>query len=678
MGNLSKAILLAAASLGGASAIRAQPATGAENPVTAYPAGYFARVQPYSALDMIALLPGFKLDGGDADVRGYAGASGNVLIDGERPASKQESIEQLLQRIPASSVERIELIRPGAPGVDMQGRSILANIVRRKETSLKARIEAGSAFYTRGPIAPRLAGELSRRSGESLIEVSAAAYREVDDEHGFGSRDRTTPSGAPVRIVDYEQPEWNKVIEGTAAYERPLAGGKLRLNGLLRQTRKFANIANHVSFPAPLEDFVHERRRTIASELGMHFNRPLGSGLEMETLAIRRTDNEKSADSEWGDAEDAITRQDDRSSETIVRALLRRSGDRLTLEGGGEGALNILDSKRNLTEDGFDVPLPQANVRVEERRAEGFFTATWRMAPQWSLEAGSRFEASRLSQSGDSHLSKTFFYPKPRALLSWAPDPRDQVRLLVEREVGQLTFSDFVGEASLSTGVITAGNPHLEPDKTWRYEAVFERHFGANGSIVLTARHEEISDVVDRIPVMAADGEIFGAVGNIGKGRRDSLSVDLILPLDALVAKGLLFKANLVAQRSRVEDPATGEKRRISEDKPIEGEMHLTYEAPALHSRFGVDVALPSEERSFKFDEIETDRIGLRVGIFAEYKPTPAWNIRLYAKNLTDSPAQRQRLMWGAIRSRNPVDVIELRRLKRGPYAGFTIQRTFG
>ena len=37
---------------------------------------------------MVMLLPGFVLQEGDDDVRGYAGAAGNVLIDGQRPASK--------------------------------------------------------------------------------------------------------------------------------------------------------------------------------------------------------------------------------------------------------------------------------------------------------------------------------------------------------------------------------------------------------------------------------------------------------------------------------------------------------------------------------------------------------------------------------------------------------------
>ena len=41
----------------------------------------------------------------------------------------------ILQRIPAASVERIEVIRGSAPGIDMQGQSVVANVVRKKDAS---------------------------------------------------------------------------------------------------------------------------------------------------------------------------------------------------------------------------------------------------------------------------------------------------------------------------------------------------------------------------------------------------------------------------------------------------------------------------------------------------------------------------------------------------------------
>ena len=110
-----------------------QPADS--NAVTPYVASFFAASQPNSAMDMIARIPGFAFDGGD-NVRGYGGAAGNVLIDGQRPATKSEGLEDALRRIQASQVERIDLIRGSAPGIDMQGKTVLANVVRKDRRRL--------------------------------------------------------------------------------------------------------------------------------------------------------------------------------------------------------------------------------------------------------------------------------------------------------------------------------------------------------------------------------------------------------------------------------------------------------------------------------------------------------------------------------------------------------------
>src|SRR5436190_977402 len=96
----------------------APPAAQAERGVIAYPPSFFAESKPISAYDMVLRVPGFTFDKGLVGVRGLAGASGNVLIDGQPPNSKNDPLDEILKRIPAASIERIELIRGGAPGID--------------------------------------------------------------------------------------------------------------------------------------------------------------------------------------------------------------------------------------------------------------------------------------------------------------------------------------------------------------------------------------------------------------------------------------------------------------------------------------------------------------------------------------------------------------------------------
>lgn len=79
---------------------------------------FFEASSPSTAHDMVRRVPGFRIDAGEA-LRGFGVAVGNVLINGTRPVAKSESIVEVLGRIPAARVARIELIRGSARGIDM-------------------------------------------------------------------------------------------------------------------------------------------------------------------------------------------------------------------------------------------------------------------------------------------------------------------------------------------------------------------------------------------------------------------------------------------------------------------------------------------------------------------------------------------------------------------------------
>src|SRR5689334_16108644 len=105
-------ILIAAAAAPPAAAEAVAPApapsAGPERGVIAYPPSFFAESKPTSAYDMVLRVPGFTFDKGAATTRGLAGSSGNVYIDGQPPVSKNDGLDDILKRIPAASVERIE------------------------------------------------------------------------------------------------------------------------------------------------------------------------------------------------------------------------------------------------------------------------------------------------------------------------------------------------------------------------------------------------------------------------------------------------------------------------------------------------------------------------------------------------------------------------------------------
>src|SRR6201999_2273529 len=102
-----------------------------------YEAAFYAPFAPRTALDMVKQTPGFVLanyEEPSAQRRGFAGAVGNVLIDGERLSAKTQTLSDVLQRVPASEVVRVEILRGNEVAGDASGATVLANVVRTHST----------------------------------------------------------------------------------------------------------------------------------------------------------------------------------------------------------------------------------------------------------------------------------------------------------------------------------------------------------------------------------------------------------------------------------------------------------------------------------------------------------------------------------------------------------------
>ena len=193
------------------------------------------------------------------------------------------------------------------------------------------------------------------------------------------------------------------------------------------------------------------------------------------------------------------------------------------------------------------------------------------LAHQPHLGAGCRITADRSifhhqRARRSSAESRSFFYLKPRALLTWAITPSSQLRLRVEHQLGQLDFGDFISSVSLNQSNVTAGNPDVRPDQHWQFEAAYERHFWDRGSLTISLLHQEISNILDMKPVFDPSGD-YDTRGNIGNGRTDRLSVAGAIPTDKFrPLKGGRLTFSLAWQDSAVKDPLTGVTRRLTYD----------------------------------------------------------------------------------------------------------------
>ncbi len=654
------------------SAPARQSAAPGDQAVLVFTPDFFADARPNTALDMVNRVPGFSVNDGDG-ARGFEGAVGNVLINGSRPASKNDTGSNVLGRTVAGQVERIELIRGGAPGIEMQGYSVVANVIL-KNTVSREHILTGNAFLFEG--GQDLFGgtyQFTERKGDRTWGVTLSDGISNSDSNGAGPLRRVGPNGELLRAEDYYNDGYGggNSIRGT--YAGPLMGGKIDLTARYG-INDWHNI-NRQTAPGILRESLYDEDGN-SGEFGVVYTRPLSKRLKLETRFIHefeKFDNVATSLNREASVEEPIQRfaATGDSSETILRGLLRfERSAALEFEGGGEIAYNMLEVEQAYSVGGSPVPLPSASVKVEETRGELFGKATWRINPKWTLEGGLRLESSTISQSGDAEQEKSFFYAKPRLLTTWTPTADTQVRLRIERTVGQLDFGDFAASAELEDENVFGGNVNLQPEQRWVSELTFEKRFWGEGIVSVGLRHDEITDAIDLIPL---DGGL-AAVGNIGDGTLDQLVLNVTVPTDKLGLSGGKFGFKNTWNHTEVTDPTTGETRPISGIRASQATITFQQDITSWKLQWGAAWIPLLGQKDYQPDQISGWRGHDYYELWAEYKPTPTLAIRGQI-NLWDD-FNVERTVFGDRESR-PIAYVENRFVDPRTFYQIRVRKTF-
>jgi hypothetical protein len=665
------------------------PTKPADTAVSSYPPGFFASVTPNTALDMVNNLPGFALDTGDT-VRGFGGAAGNVLIDGERPATKNDTLDEILKRIPASEVARIDVIRGGAPGIDMQGKTVIANVVRKDDSGLKLTTALQGIVLNNGVLDYGVRLEGSKRVGQTSFEGGLLLGKGADDGTGDGPRTITDGSGHVIQTA-YERSFGNGgEYKATGAVETPLWGGRVRVEGsFLAQPYVYDNHDTLIA-PPGLET-EHYTQDQDTGEIGIRYERPLTAKASLETYALQQLGTYASNDLFDTASDDTVFTLTKHTGESIVRGVLKLNPNpSLSLEGGAEGDFNYLISNTGETDNGLAEVVPAADVLVEELRGEAFADATWRARPKLTLELGVRVEASKLTSTGDVNATETFMFPKPHLVVTWTPDANDQVRVRIEREVGQLDFNNFAAQGTLGTGE-HAGNPTLTPQQDWVVEAAYDRKFWQSADLNIALRQYWLTDVIDYAP-QCPDGDlspgglcdpdaVFDAPANIGVGTKQEIAFTLSLPTDRLLFPNGVLQLRSTWRFSRVTDPDTGQPRPISNLHPLDAEAHFTQGLKRLKSTWGWDAFPAWTQTNYYVNEVDVQRLGFWLDAYFEYKPRPDFTLRFEADNLTSHGVSDVRSFYDPLRDTpggGMLSSVDARYPRFGPELSIRARKTFG
>lgn len=627
---LSASILVLWGTVAGAVAAQTPAPASADPNVTPYAPAYFAEYRPVTALDMIGRIPGFQFDGGTS-ARGFAGTAGNVLIDGERPPTRSDALSTVLSRIPASQVLRIDIVRAGAGGIDMQGKAVVANVIRRPDGGVTGAVSGNASVSDRGRLSSGFSVQAQRqRDGRSL---DGALQLNTGENEGEGSRVRIAPDGQVLLRAESRNENEHQSAQATTVYEGPLAGGRIRANALIAFNTGVFEGLDTLTIPVGEERSTGENDN-LKGEAGLRWNRSLPRGMTLELIGFQqlaRSNGDFTYNTPFFTSD---TLSETNSGESIVSAAIKFAPmGRWSFETGSEVALNWVESSSAFGFNNSPVLLPGDDTRVEELRNETFATGVWTPRPNLSVETTLRYEVSRITATGSAGDAETqLSFLKPRLNVAWTPAPGHQANFKLERNADQLSFGAFTASASFNTGIFGRGNPDLRPAQVWLAQARYERIYDRQGSFVAELTHEQIDDVLGQVIVLetppGAPGPIaFNITRNVGDAVRDTLKLSNRLPLDRYGMTGGILSASLQWRRSQTEDPVTFIDRRLSGEQPFSWNLGLSQNLVAQRISWNVNVSSGIEQESFAPRTLSSFRTGPSFHAGLTYRPDATLSI---------------------------------------------------
>ncbi len=662
--------------------------------VVVYEASFFQRYRPTTALDMVRRIPGFIIDDG-ADKRGFGAAAGNILVNDRYPSAKQDKASEILQRIPADLVERIDLIRGQVRGIDLRGQALVASIILRSDIPASGRwdLEVRKIFgiepYTlRGSVSV----SDSWRNLEYLAGVNYRRFR--SGETGTDNDYLADGSLQTLRSRD----TFLRGDHGSASFGVVTWLGETTVSSNVRLdfTDRLDRISVLPQSPATSADeFFTDGQNSNGLEVGADAERTFGSNLLAKAILLyTRDDEDKSStqatlDDQGGTTLFRVADSNIVQSESIARTELYWTPNaRHSVNFNLEAARNVIDGKLTQTVDTgagpVEVPVPGGNTRVQEDRFDALFNWTV-YAGAFESGYGLGAEASTIRQTGDALNRRSFFFLKPQFYVSWSPTRQRQTRLRLAREIAQLDFGDFISSTVFQDDDVALGNPDLEPESTWVLELSEERRFGELGVVKAVLFYNDISDVQDLLPLTSE----FEAPGNIGAGERWGIRLESTLPLDAVGLDNGRLDIEAIVQDSRVPDPVTGDDRILSanndDGKPLRLDLETRYafainlrqDLDALRLAWGSEVRKRGTRTEFRVNELVRNSDGYEVNLFAETTRWFGLKIRLDGINLLNFEQDRSRTRFTGERDLSPVNVVEHRNITDGRRLIVTVSGTF-
>jgi hypothetical protein len=347
-------------------------------------------------------------------------------------------------------------------------------------------------------------------------------------------------------------------------------------------------------------------------------------------------------------------------------------------QAAGEAAFNRLDITATLgtlnAQGTFDiVPFPEASGGVKEDRYEGSLSFTRKLSQNLTLQLNGAVEQSTLSQSGPGGLVREFVRPKGSLSLAWKPAKDFDVNLKLRRQVGQLSFYDFLARVFLDNGNANTGNNQLRPRQDWLLEGEVNKSLGLWGSTKLHFIVKETQDYVTLIPI--GGGE---SVGNVPKAKARFIESVSTINLDPLGFKGAKLDFNAFYQNAHYKDPLTGMQLPFNGYTKLGINASLRHDVPGTNWAWGGNLGHFEQSMSYRLTEQGLSYEGpVWASLFIENKDVMGLTVRFEANNLLGARQRWNRTVFTGPRNGSPVSFTENRDRLIGPIFSFQVKGSF-
>jgi outer membrane receptor for ferrienterochelin and colicins len=647
---------------------------------------FFVQFNAVTAIDILRRIPGIQdllnfdsggfVPGGSFDPeekRGFGSEGQQVLINGERVSGKTNDTGAALQRIQARQVERIEVIRGAVAGLDVRSEGLVVNVVLKDSTG-SGSWEGHATHYTGGRV--QWGGRVSYAGSSGRMRYNIG----VENAPRFLQRDRTESffslSGVPFQrnLEKNDVITGEKILTGGASYSFE-NGDKLALNGRYSDKEELEkNPAFQFGLTGQNLTFLRldNRERDTAEktfEIGGDYTRQFSGDGQFKGLFVYTHEDFNRVNPfrlTPAGAPELLTRlqnEDRTESEKIVRGSYNWPwSDAISAEVGSEIAINTLNKDVQMSLDVgrglVPVRLFNALSKIKETRFEPFSSVAWQASETVFVDARLEAEYSKLNQDGPDVTSRrSLFYLRPGLDIRYDVAPLNQLRLSIQRNVGQLDFADFVatfeGDDSRA-GQVNAGNPNLVPQKAWEYSLTFERRLAADAG-VLSGKlfYNQISDVLANIAV----GPLLdvSSPGNVGAAKQYGLETKASVRLAALGLKGVVINATGILRDSEFTDPFTGVKAAMEDYPAYAYSFGFRHDTGWRDFSYGATFDDEYLRRDYEISTIHRLNRRLDGTAFVEMRALPGIKAKLEVRRVFRSGAERLRSTFVGNRGFTPL-----------------------